>query len=60
MAHPKRKQSKSRSAKRRTHWKLSAKQVAVCPQCSQPKLTHRACANCGYYAGRPVITATQS
>ena len=26
-----------------------------CPQCHQPKLPHRVCANCGYYAGRQAI-----
>ncbi|MFC1619074.1 50S ribosomal protein L32 [Candidatus Neomarinimicrobiota bacterium] len=60
MAHPKRKHSHSRSAKRRTHWKLTPPQIATCPQCGQPKLPHRACANCGYYRGRPVISPKQS
>ena len=26
-----------------------------CPQCHQPKLPHRVCGNCGYYAGRQAI-----
>ncbi|MCH7528679.1 MAG: 50S ribosomal protein L32 [Candidatus Marinimicrobia bacterium] len=56
MAHPKRKQSRSRSRKRRTHWKLTAAQLADCAQCGQPKLSHRVCPNCGYYGGRPVIS----
>ncbi|MCH7520450.1 MAG: 50S ribosomal protein L32 [Candidatus Marinimicrobia bacterium] len=60
MAHPKRKQSLSRSAKRRTHWTLTAPQIATCTQCGQPKLSHRICANCGYYRGRPVISPHQS
>ncbi|UCD39156.1 MAG: 50S ribosomal protein L32 [Fidelibacterota bacterium] len=60
MAHPKRRHSPSRSAKRRTHWTLTASQVATCPQCGQPKLPHRVCANCGYYRGRPVISPKQS
>jgi len=60
MAHPKRKQSHSRSAKRRTHWKLTTPQFATCPQCGQPKLSHRACANCGYYRGRPLISPKQA
>ncbi len=60
MAHPKRKQSHSRSNKRRTHWKLTVAQTADCPQCGQPKLSHRVCPNCGYYRGRPVISPQQT
>ncbi|MCH8326970.1 MAG: 50S ribosomal protein L32 [Candidatus Marinimicrobia bacterium] len=60
MAHPKRKQSRSRSAKRRTHWKLTPQLPSSCPQCGQPKMSHRACPNCGYYRGRPVISPSQS
>ena len=54
MANPKRKQSSSRSKKRRTHWKLTAPNVVECPHCYQPKLPHRACPNCGYYNERLV------
>ncbi|MFC1493462.1 50S ribosomal protein L32 [candidate division KSB1 bacterium] len=54
MAVQKRKVSKSRRDKRRTHWKLSAPGLMECPQCHQPKLTHRACPNCGYYNNREV------
>ncbi|HDP66980.1 MAG TPA: 50S ribosomal protein L32 [Candidatus Marinimicrobia bacterium] len=57
MALPKRKISKSRRDKRRTHQKLTAATIALCPQCNEPKLPHRACPNCGYYRGRPVISA---
>ena len=28
---------------------------AECPQCHQPKLPHRVCGNCGYYAGRQAV-----
>ncbi|MBN2601439.1 MAG: 50S ribosomal protein L32 [Candidatus Marinimicrobia bacterium] len=59
MALPKRKISKSRRDKRRTHQKLTALTVATCPQCNESKLPHRACPNCGYYKGRPVISAKE-
>jgi len=59
MAHPKRRHSHSRTAKRRTHWTLEADNPSACPQCGQAKLSHRACSNCGYYRGRPVITPKQ-
>lgn len=53
---PKRRHSKARGAKRRTHWKLSLPNIVECPHCHQPKLPHRICLNCGYYKGRQVIT----
>ncbi|MFA4888448.1 MAG: 50S ribosomal protein L32 [Candidatus Omnitrophota bacterium] len=52
---PKKRHSKARGRKRRTHWKLTAGNLMPCPQCKQPKLTHRACLICGYYQGRQVI-----
>ncbi|NIR49486.1 50S ribosomal protein L32 [candidate division KSB1 bacterium] len=55
MALPKRRHSKSRRNKRRTHWKLKAPTVVECSHCHQPKLPHRACPNCGYYKGRSVF-----
>ena len=58
MALPKRRQSKARGRKRRTHWKAKAPQLSTCPQCHQAKLPHRVCPNCGYYRGRPVISSS--
>ncbi len=52
---PKRRHSKQRGRKRRTHWKLSSLNLATCPQCKQPKVTHRVCPVCGYYKGKQVI-----
>jgi len=56
MALPKRRQSHSRGAKRRTHWKLSAPTMVACEECGSKKLAHHICPSCGYYAGREVIT----
>jgi large subunit ribosomal protein L32 len=55
MAHPKRKQSKSRRDKRRANWKLTAPNLSLCPQCHQPKLPHRICPKCGFYKGRVMV-----
>ena len=55
MAHPKRKISKSRRDKRRTHYKATAPALSNCSNCSEIKLSHRACPSCGYYAGRSVF-----
>ncbi len=52
MAHPKRKISKSRRDKRRTHYKASTPSLTKCSNCGDMKLSHRACPSCGYYAGR--------
>ena len=42
MAHPKRKTSKTRRDKRRTHYKASAQQLATCPTTGEMHLYHRA------------------
>ena len=55
MAVPKKKQSKTRTAKRRATWKATPSAYSACPQCKQPKQSHHVCANCGYYAGRQAI-----
>ncbi len=52
---PKRKTSKARRDKRRSHMALKPPQFDYCPQCHSPKLPHHACPNCGTYAGREVI-----
>lgn len=57
MAHPKRKTSKTRRDKRRTHYKAEAKNVAICPTTGEPHLWHRAYWHEGklYYKGQVVM-----
>ena len=55
MAVPKRRISKTRRDKRRSHLALSAVKPATCSHCKQPKLPHRVCPSCGYYAGGEVV-----
>ena len=55
MALPKRKHSKSRRDKSRTHWKLVLPNLTTCPQCGKSAIPHRVCAACGYYRGRQVL-----
>jgi large subunit ribosomal protein L32 len=57
MAVPKRKTSKSRRDKRRTHWKLSLRGMSVCPRCQEAKLPHRVCPKCGFYKDRQIVAA---
>ena len=54
MPNPKRRHSKTRTAKRRTHDALSPVQLGECPQCKESKRPHQVCPNCGYYRGRQV------
>jgi len=55
MAVPKRKKSKSKRDKRRTHQKIAAPNLTRCPQCGEARLPHHACPSCGTYKGRTVI-----
>ncbi|MBW1837790.1 MAG: 50S ribosomal protein L32 [Deltaproteobacteria bacterium] len=52
---PKRKTSKSKRDKRRTHQKHTAPNLTTCPQCGSPRLPHHTCPSCGTYKGRTVI-----
>ncbi len=54
MAHPKRKQSKTRTAKRRTHDKALEPTLALCPNCGAWHVYHTVC-ECGYYRGQQAI-----
>lgn len=51
MAVPKRRTSKSRKNKRRSHHALTAPASGKCSQCSEAKLPHRVCRVCGFYDG---------
>ena len=55
MALPKRKHSKARRDKSRTHQVLTAPEVTKCAQCFAPVKPHHVCPACGYYKGRKVI-----
>jgi large subunit ribosomal protein L32 len=55
MAVPKRKKSKSKRNKRRTHQKVAVPNLTRCPQCGEARLPHHACPSCGTYKGRTVI-----
>ena len=62
MAHPKRKISKTRRDKRRTHVKASVPQIATCPTTGEAHLYHRAYWHEGemYYKGKVVIEAAET
>ncbi len=48
---PKRKLSKGRRDRRRSHLALKTTALVACPQCKEPRLPHTVCPNCGYYRG---------
>ncbi len=55
MAVPKKRTSKQRKRKRRTHYKAEPVAQQMCPKCGDPKVPHRVCPSCGYYRGEPVL-----
>ena len=70
MAVPKRKTSRARKGKRRSHMQLVVSGVPrtqkvrapgrrssrfFCENCNQPKPPHAVCPNCGHYRGRALI-----
>ncbi len=59
MAHPKRKISKTRRDKRRTHYKAEAPTVAVCSNCGASVKYHTVCGECGYYKGKLAIEKSE-
>ena len=54
MAHPKRRTSKTRRNKRRTHKKLGNVQLSECSNCGALHRYHHVCQECGYYRGRQI------
>lgn len=52
---PKKKTSKARRGKRRSHLKLTPPGLDVCSHCHSPKLPHHVCPICGWYNDREVI-----
>ena len=56
MALPKRRISKTRGRKRRSHQALRSPGHTYCPQCDSPRMPHRVCPNCGFYRGREVVS----
>ncbi len=55
MAHPKRKISKTRRDKRRTHYKAVAPTLSTCSNCGASVKYHTVCSECGYYKGKLAI-----
>jgi len=54
MAVPKRKVTKSRRDKRRSHHALAMPGFVECPNCGELKQPHHVCSACGHYREREV------
>ncbi|MGO9120088.1 MAG: 50S ribosomal protein L32 [Desulfomonilaceae bacterium] len=52
---PKKRVSRTRRDKRRTHKKLTPLNLVACPQCSEPMMSHRICPSCGFYKDKTVV-----
>jgi len=59
MANPTHRHTRARRDKRRANWKGQSPNLAICPECQEPKLPHRACLNCGSYNGRKVLLVVE-
>jgi large subunit ribosomal protein L32 len=55
MPNPKRRHSKARRDRRRTHDSLAQPAISLCPECGEVKMPHRVCGHCGQYRGREVV-----
>ena len=60
MPNPKRRHSKARRDKRRSHDALTPPSTSICDNCGEAKLSHRACGYCGYYNKRLVIEVKEN
>ena len=52
---PKRRTSKARKGKRRSHHALVPVRTVVCKHCGHATLSHTVCGNCGWYRDRQVV-----
>ncbi len=57
---PKRKLSKGRRDRRRSHHALKPQNLTECPNCHNLYIPHRVCPNCGYYNGSEVFEIKQA
>lgn len=55
MAVPKKRTSKQRKRKRRTHYKAEMPSLVACKTCGAMKRPHRVCGECGTYRGEQVV-----
>jgi large subunit ribosomal protein L32 len=59
MPNPKRRTSKARRDRRRSHHALEQPAQSSCPNCHEAKLAHRVCPHCGFYRGKQVVAVEE-
>lgn len=52
---PKKRHSKGRRDRGRSHMALKPQQLMKCDNCGETKYGHRICQNCGFYAGKQML-----
>ncbi|RMD52531.1 MAG: 50S ribosomal protein L32 [Candidatus Thermofonsia bacterium] len=52
---PKRRTSKARRDRRRSHHALTTFHLVPCPNCGAMKRSHHVCLECGEYRGRKIL-----
>ncbi|MBI2855233.1 MAG: 50S ribosomal protein L32 [Chloroflexi bacterium] len=57
---PKKKRTRARIGPRKIGYRLWTPALSPCPQCHNPRRSHRICPTCGYYRGREVISKDQA
>ncbi len=57
---PKRRTSKSKRNKRRSHDALVIPQWSVCSKCGETTARHRVCPSCGHYRGKAVLPTEEA
>ncbi|MSP14089.1 MAG: 50S ribosomal protein L32 [Chloroflexi bacterium] len=57
---PKRRFSKGRTHRRRSHDALRTPNLTICPTCKTPRLPHHICPNCGSYKGVQVLEVEEA
>ena len=60
MPNPKRRHSKARRDRRRSHDALDVMSASTCQNCGIHKMPHRVCPSCGFYRGRQAIRVQEA
>lgn len=55
MAVPKKRTTKAKQGRRRSHLALQPVSFNACSNCGKPVQSHRACPACGFYNGKQVL-----
>ena len=59
MGLPGHRRTSSHKRRRAAHFALETTAFNACPKCKKPLRPHRACAFCGYYKGRSVVSVAK-